>query len=122
MVSTKRIMGSFVLCMSLGACPSGPMPDGPDDVDLVLPPADDMRQPDDLRQQTGAAPTITMVSPTSATNAGGTMITITGTNFQSNATVTVGGAALTGATITATQITGMVPAKAATCGAAPIVV
>src|SRR5207245_8216669 len=39
------------------------------------------------------APTVTGVSPTSGPTAGGTAITITGTNFDATATVTVGGAA-----------------------------
>src|ERR1700733_3232139 len=41
---------------------------------------------------TVSAPTITSISPSSGTTAGGTAITITGTGFASGATVTVGGA------------------------------
>ncbi len=35
----------------------------------------------------GVAPTVTAISPTSGTNSGGTAVTVTGTNFQSGATV-----------------------------------
>ena len=41
------------------------------------------------------APTLTSVSPTSGPTAGGTTITLTGTNFVSGATVRVGGTAAT---------------------------
>src|SRR5208282_5360427 len=61
---------------------------------------------------TGAVPTVTSVSPNSGSTAGGTAVTITGTNFASGATVTFGGAAATnvvdvnGTTITATTPAG----------------
>ena len=45
------------------------------------------------------APTVTAVSPSSGSTAGGTSITITGTGFVSGATVKVGGAAATGVTV-----------------------
>ena len=44
---------------------------------------------------TGPAPTVTSVSPSSGTTAGGTAVTITGTNFAVGATVTFGSAAAT---------------------------
>jgi hypothetical protein len=60
------------------------------------------------------APTVTAVSPTSGPTAGGTTITITGTNFVSGATVTVDGTAATGVTfVSATSITAKVPAHTA---------
>ena len=43
-------------------------------------------------------PTLTSVSPTSGPTAGGTTITLTGTNFVSGATVRVGGVAATNVT------------------------
>ncbi len=46
------------------------------------------------------APTVTGISPTSGTTAGGTPVTITGTNFQTGATVSLGGTAATGVTVT----------------------
>ena len=59
------------------------------------------------------APTVTSVSPSSGTSAGGTTITITisGTNFVSGATVTVGGVAATSVSVvSATSITATTPA------------
>jgi hypothetical protein len=68
-----------------------------------------------------AAPTVTSVSPSSGTTAGGTAVTVTGTNFMTGATVTFGG---TGATnvvvVSATQITATTAAHAA--GAVNVVV
>jgi LPXTG-motif cell wall-anchored protein len=67
------------------------------------------------------APTVTSVSPTSGSTAGGTAITITGTNFVSGATVTVGGSACTSVTVvSATSITCTTPPG--TAGTASIVV
>jgi hypothetical protein len=45
------------------------------------------------------APTVTAVSPNHGSTLGGTTITITGTNFASGATVTVGGTAATNVTV-----------------------
>jgi hypothetical protein len=67
------------------------------------------------------APTVSTVSPASGTSLGGTDITITGANFQSGATVKVGGTAATNVTVvSATSITATVPAHAA--GAVDVVV
>lgn len=53
-----------------------------------------------------AAPAVTGISPTSAPAAGGTSVTISGTNFQSGATVSFGGAAPSSVAVkSATQIT-----------------
>ena len=61
-----------------------------------------------------AAPTISLVSPSSGTTAGGTSVTITGTGFQSGATVTFGGTASSAVTFnSATQLTAATPARAA---------
>lgn len=68
------------------------------------------------------APTISAVSPATATTAGGGMLTITGTDFQTGATVTVGGTACSNPTVTPTSITCTIPAKAGSCGAAAVVV
>jgi hypothetical protein len=60
------------------------------------------------------APTVTGVSPASGPIAGGTAITITGTNFNTGATVMVGGTAATGVTrVNNTTITATTPAHAA---------
>jgi pimeloyl-ACP methyl ester carboxylesterase len=60
------------------------------------------------------APTITAITPTSGTTAGGTAATITGANFNSGASVTIGGAAATSVTVvSSTQITATTPAHAA---------
>jgi hypothetical protein len=67
------------------------------------------------------APTYSNVSPTSGAAAGGTAITITGTGFQSGATVTVGGNAATSVVVvSSTSITCTTAAHAA--GATDIVV
>ena len=70
---------------------------------------------------TGPAPTVTGVSPNSGTTAGGTAVTITGTNFATGATVTFGGTAATSVAVTnSTTITATTPAGSA--GAATVTV
>ena len=66
------------------------------------------------------APAITAVSPSSGTVSGGTQITITGTNFNSGATVTVGNQTATIVTATSTVITAQTPSNIA--GTTPVVV
>lgn len=64
-----------------------------------------------------AEPIVSDVSPQVGPNSGGTTITITGQNFQSGATVTVGGSACTNVSVvSANKITCTTPAKAVTCG------
>ena len=59
-------------------------------------------------------PTVTSISPVSGSTAGGTAVTITGTNFAAGATVTFGGTAATNVVVvSATQITATTPAHAA---------
>jgi len=66
-------------------------------------------------------PTITGISPTSGSTAGGTTVTLTGTNFASGATVTIGGVAATGVTVlSATSVRAVTGAHAA--GTADVVV
>lgn len=66
-------------------------------------------------------PKATSVSPAQGFTAGGTLITITGTNFRAGSTVTVGGAAATGVTVlNATTIRALTPARP--IGVADIVV
>jgi hypothetical protein len=61
-----------------------------------------------------AAPGVSSVAPSGGSVAGGTAITITGTNFVSGATVTLGGTAATNVVgVSATQITATTPAHAA---------
>jgi hypothetical protein len=57
-----------------------------------------------------AAPSVTGVNPPDGPVAGGTQITISGTNFYPDATVTIDGAAATIETITSTAITALTPA------------
>jgi hypothetical protein len=60
-----------------------------------------------------AAPSITSIAPVSGTNAGGTAIVITGTGFQSGATVKLGGVAATNVSVaSSTTITATTPAHA----------
>jgi IPT/TIG domain len=47
----------------------------------------------------GPAPTVTRVTPSFGPDAGGTLVTILGTGFQSGATVSVGGVPATGVTV-----------------------
>jgi hypothetical protein len=69
----------------------------------------------------GPAPTIASIAPTSGPAAGGTMVTITGSNFVSGATVSLGGVAATSVTVvSATSITATSGAHAG--GAADVVV
>jgi hypothetical protein len=56
---------------------------------------------------------VSSVSPSSGSTAGGTSVTVNGSNFQSGATVSFGGSALTVGTITASTITGTTTAHAA---------
>ncbi len=60
-----------------------------------------------------AAPTITSISPTSGTTAGGTSVTITGTNLASTSAVDFGSSAATVTTDTATSIVATTPAGSA---------
>jgi plastocyanin len=55
------------------------------------------------------APSISGITPSSASAAGGTVVTINGANFQSGATVTFGSAAATNVSVTASSITATVP-------------
>jgi hypothetical protein len=66
-------------------------------------------------------PTVTGVSPNTGSTAGGTAVTITGTNFAAGATVTFGTAAATNVVVVgATQITATTPAG--TAGAVTVTV
>jgi len=68
-----------------------------------------------------AAPTVASISPSFGTTGGGTAVTITGADFTSGATVTIGGVAATGVTfVNATSITATSPAG--TAGAKDVVV
>ena len=59
-------------------------------------------------------PTVTSISPTSGTSAGGTSVTITGTNFISGATVTIGGSSCTSVVVvSSTSITCTTPSGTA---------
>jgi len=62
-----------------------------------------------------AAPTVTSISPTSGPGAGGTVVTITGTNFSGATAVTFGATAATGFTVNSTtSITATSPAGTGT--------
>ena len=56
-------------------------------------------------------PTMTSISPNSGPSGGGTSVTITGEKFKQGATVTIGGKALVGLTISedGTRVTGTTP-------------
>jgi hypothetical protein len=66
-------------------------------------------------------PTISAISPSSGSTAGGTTVTLTGTNFASGATVSIGGVAATGVTVlSATSLRAVTGPRAA--GVADVVV
>jgi hypothetical protein len=58
------------------------------------------------------AATVSSINPNSGPASGGTPVTITGSDFASGATVTVGGIALTGVTVNGGSITGTTGASA----------
>lgn len=63
---------------------------------------------------------VTTVSPSSISTTGGAVVTVTGTGFGTDSTITIGGTAVTGATVTATSITATAPVHAA--GASTVVI
>jgi hypothetical protein len=66
-------------------------------------------------------PTITSIAPLSGTTAGGTTVTVTGTNFAAGATLTIGGAAATAVAVASpTSLQAVTPARP--LGAADVVV
>jgi hypothetical protein len=66
------------------------------------------------------APTVTSITPASGPLAGGTSMTITGTNFTGTTGVTIGGASASFSVVNSTTITGTTPAGSA--GTASVVV
>lgn len=60
-----------------------------------------------------SAPTVTSISPNSGTTAGGTGITIAGTNFTGATDVTIGGTSVSFTVVNSTTITATTPAHAA---------
>jgi hypothetical protein len=69
------------------------------------------------RDDSSTPPMVSAISPTSGPASGGTAVTISGTNFATSATVTIGGTAAAGVTVvSATQITATTPAHAAGAG------
>ena len=73
---------------------------------------------------TNPAPTLTNISPNSATaGSGNTMITLTGTNFVSNSTAEFNGIAIATTFVNATKLTAVIPAAdLTTVGTEPITV
>jgi len=66
------------------------------------------------RSATSSAPTVASLSPTSGPTAGGTMVTITGTNFDETASALIGTEPLVDVTVVSpTTITALVPSGAA---------
>ena len=64
-----------------------------------------------------ATPTVTAIGPKAGASAGGRSVTITGTNFQAGATVTIGGAAATSVSVVnSTTVTALTPSHAAGAG------
>lgn len=70
---------------------------------------------------TPAGPTIAGINPNTGTAAGGTAVTVTGTNFSAGATASIGGVALTGVSVAPTTLAGTTGATA-TAGPATVTV
>jgi len=87
---------------------------GPVDVIVRNPDTQSATVPGGFTFQPVPAPTISGLQPTSGPAAGGTLVTITGTNFLAGATVSFGGEPATPVTVTSsTQIDTVTPAHAA---------
>ena len=72
----------------------------------------------EARMVAPSTPTVTSISPTQGPTGGGTVVTVTGTNFASGATVSFGGVAATGVTVaSATSLTATAPAGTGTVNA-----
>lgn len=83
--------------------------------------AENRRQVDSFYARDFLTPASISTSPSSGSTAGGTSVTITGTGFESNATVSIGGNAATGVTVASeTSLTATTPAG--TAGAKNVVV
>ena len=67
------------------------------------------------------APSVASIAPANGPSAGGTVVTISGTDFQSGATATIGGAALASVTVTATTISGTTGPHAPNAASAVVV-
>ncbi len=67
-------------------------------------------------------PRVTSISPASGSTTGGNTVTITGTGFSSDATVTVGGAAATGVQVTGTTSISVTTPARASAGQADVTV
>jgi hypothetical protein len=64
-----------------------------------------------------SSPTVTAITPKAGASAGARSVTITGTNFQAGATVTIGGTAATNVVVvSSTQITALTPSHTAGAG------
>ncbi len=115
-ITMASIFGIGVVALAFACDNTTPTPTPTPD--LATPP--DMTMLPDLMP---LAPTATMVAPVRGPAAGGTAITITGTNFKSGASVTVGGVAATQVVVNAssTSITAMTAAST-TFGAVDVVV
>jgi hypothetical protein len=61
-------------------------------------------------------PTISGISPKAGASVGAKSVTITGTNFQAGATVTIGGSSATSVVVSSTQITALTPSHSAGAG------
>ncbi|MFO0580305.1 MAG: FG-GAP-like repeat-containing protein [Polyangia bacterium] len=110
----RRTLTSWTLALCGGAlalgvaCDSNPPSNNT--VDMAAP------QPD--MTMAVLAPNVSSISVTKGSTAGGTVVTITGTNFKPGATVTFGGKMATGVTVSAdgTTITATTPASLGTPG------
>ena len=87
---------------------------GPVDVIVRNPDTQSARVPGGFTYQPVPAPTIISLLPTSGPEAGGTLVTVWGTNFLAGATVSFGGVAAASVTVTsATQLGAVTPPHAA---------
>ncbi|WP_254407392.1 IPT/TIG domain-containing protein [Streptomyces sp. GMY02] len=75
--------------------------------------ASGLSSPNELALHTIPAPEVTGVTPNSGTTAGGTVVTLTGTDLNGATAITFGGTPATGVTCSATSCTATAPAHAA---------
>ncbi len=104
--TTVSVVSSSLIQVSV---PS--LADGTYDITVINPNAEQATSSNAFTVTTTYPPSVTSISPTSGTNDQPTAVTITGTNFESGATVLVGGSAVNNVVVVnSTSITGTVPA------------
>lgn len=121
---TLRLASALALTAALVQCDSKGTSD-PADLsvsDLGVPQAPDLAAPAATDLALPARPVLASIGPPTAPTSGGTLLTLSGSGFLSGTTVTVGGSACPTSSVSAQQITCVLPARTAGCGPAAVVV